>query len=238
MKKSLRFDFAHKLFALVGLCLANGVALAVDPVEGLYAGVMVGLSYTPHMNFDITTPLSPVPVPGGLSLQPLANVAGQFGYRIKHFRIEGELLVNYNPYTTLSVDGISIHQSGDFNTGLGMQGQAVTTAFMANGLYEFYTPGEQTHFAPYLGLGIGYAYIVNKVRLYENNIAIAGFSNLSQTTTAPAAQLIIGGSYFTDDFTSVGIDFRYLTTQTVSPFESRFQIASINLSVNGAFDCG
>ena len=64
-------------------------------------------------------------------------------------------------------------------------------------------------------------------------------STLTQTSSTPAAQGIIGLSYFADEFAWFGIDFRYLTTQKIAQFSNaRVNISSVNLSVNGTFDCG
>ena len=39
--------------------------------------------------------------------------------------------------------------------------------------------------------------------------------NTPQTSSTPAAQGVIGLSYFADEFAWFGIDFRYLTTQKI-----------------------
>ena len=50
--------------------------------------------------------------------------------------------------------------------------------------------------------------------------------------------VIVGVGYFVDDFTSIGLDFRYLATKSIEPFNSRNEIASLNVTLNGSFDCG
>ena len=228
-----------KLFkraVLAIILLASGAACAVDPVPGIYAGIMFGPSYAPDIDFTLINPLTGIPTQGDISPSVLGNFAGQVGYRIKHFRMEGELFIDYNPYKSLEFDNITVQKTGKFTTGLGMKGQTTALAFMLNGFYDFYSTNELSYFSPYLGLGIGYASIKNSVQFYFNDVSIPGAS-ISDTSNTPVAQLIIGAGYFVDDFTSVGLDYRYLTsTGLQAPFDTRFQLNSINLTINGSFD--
>ena len=236
MKKLFTLSMVYKKLGLAFLLLSSGTAFAVDPVPGMYAGFMIGVSYA--TNYKLFVPNPYTTISGTISPGIFGNIAGQFGYRLNHFRVEGELLVDNNPYNSLEIAGITVHKKDTFNYGIGQQGQTTTAAFMVNGLYDFYSSNELSYFAPYLGLGIGYAYIQNKVSLYDNNVLIP-YTSLSKTSTTPAAQLIIGAGYFVDEFTFVGLDYRYLTTKTLGkPFDSAYQLNSINLTIGGSFDRG
>ena len=220
---------------LATLLLANVSAYAINPVQGWYGGLILGVSYAPGVNLLFTNPLTFTPTSGNLTYGVFGDIAGQFGYRFNHFRVEGELLINSNTYKELKV-GTLTFTSPSQSTGLRMKGQTNTGAFLVNGFYDFVTPGGQSSFAPYLGLGLGYAYVINGIKFYYNNVLIPG-TNVSKSKGTPAGQLIIGLGYFLDDFTEFSLDYRFLTTKKIAPFESRQQISSINLAFNGAFDC-
>lgn len=236
MKKLFKLHLVYKTLGLAFLLFSSEGAFAVDPVPGIYAGFMLGASYSTNLSLDIPNPFT---TPSGtISQGVFGNIAGQLGYRIHHFRVEGELLVNNNPYNSIEFAGITVHKTGSFNYGAGQKGQATTGAFLVNGFYDFYSSNELSYFAPYVGLGIGYAYIQNKISLYYDNVLIPNTS-FTETSKTPAAQLIIGAGYFLDEFTFAGLDYRYLRTQTLAyPFDSPYQLNSINLTIGGSFDRG
>ena len=238
MNKLFKLKLVYKQLAGAILLLANGATFAVDPVPGIYAGAMLGVSYSPNIDFHLVNPYTGLLTTGGISQNILGDVGGQVGYRFKHFRVEGELFVNSNPYNSISFDDISVHKAGNFNEGLGQKGQTTAVAFMVNAFYDFYSTNELSYFAPYLGLGIGYSVIQNKVTFSYDQLATTDYT-IAKTARLPAAQLIIGAGRFLDDFTFVGLDYRYLTTNTLDqPFTSRYKINSVNLTIGGSFDRG
>lgn len=237
MKLSSKSKLGKQCLAWSTLLLVHGSALAVNPVPGWYGGVMLGATYVPSTDLSFIHPLTITPVTGNLSYSVLGNIAGQVGYRMfNHYRVEGELLFNYNPYNSLEIGSLIITSPKSSKT-LRMRGQTTTAAFMINGFYDFLTLGEESYFAPYAGIGIGYAQVKNSVKFYYNNHYIHG-TNVSETATTPAAQFVLGLSYFMDDYTTIGMDYRYFTTKSIQPYDSRLQLNSINITLNGSFDCG
>lgn len=225
-----------KLLGLTSLFLAPGALYAINPVQGWYGGILLGVSYSPKMNIAVSPPLLGLPTTANLSYSVFGDIAGEVGYRFCQYRAELELLFNNNPYNQLRYDTFTI-SSPKTSTDLRMKGQTNTGAVMVNGFYDFLTFGGTTSFVPYLGLGVGYAYISNTAKFYFDNTLIPN-TNYSKTSSAPAAQGIIGLSYFLDDYTAFGLDYRYFSTKTVSPFTSRQVINSINIGFSGAFDNG
>ncbi len=215
------------------ISLTTTPAFAVNPVQGLYAGITLGGTYTPSLTLNFIHPTLLTPVKGSLTYSVLGNIAGQVGYRMKCYRMEAELLYNGNPYSTLQVGNFIVHNSNN-SPGVRMKGLTSTGAIMANGFYDFLPTGDGASFAPYLGLGIGYATVRNNVKFYNNNVYIPD-STFSRTATTPAAQGILGASYFLDDYTSFALDYRYFSTKSVQPFDSRVQLNSVNLTFNGSF---
>ena len=233
--------------SLIALMLANTSVFALNPVQGWYGGLILGVSMQPTNTFTFVTPISTLePKTASLTRSILGDVGGQIGYRCNHFRVEGELLYNNNPYDTLTVGNVVIN-SPSTSSGLRVQGDTNTGAFMANGFYDIYTPNQDnlSQVVPYVGVGVGYAYVQNSIQFYNNEVLVPNGS-IKKSYSGPAGQIILGTSYFMDDFTTFGLDVRYFTTgikSKTSPlglntFDTKTQLISVNLSFNGAFDFG
>ncbi len=227
MKQSLKLG-------LLGLIATTSIQ-AANPIEGWYAGLALGASSIDKLKMDV------VRIPNGSKLdqQPgiikhklFGNIAGQIGYRFfDNFRTEAELMALSNDYHKLHSGTISISSTKKRN-GLHLKGKTNVGAILINSYLDL-LPG-QSDFSPYLGLGVGYAHITDNIRLYQNNSYVAG-TRLKYSTNQPVAQAIIGANYFLDDFTWVGIDYRYLATKAIPYLSSRLQANSVNLSISGSF---
>jgi len=229
---------------LISLLLGSS-AYAANPVQGWYAGIMLGGSYAPSVSGNLYIPAYPLApgisipalsIPAKLKYGGYGNIAGQLVYRFfDHYRVEGELVGNKNPYKRLTIGSVVI-TAPKSSTTLRMKGGTTTGAFLVNGFYDFFTPGADSAFSPYLGVGVGYAHVSDTLKFYYNNVYISG-SRYKASSNAAAAQGIIGAGYFLDDFTWFGLDFRYLTSKKIPATDARLQVASINLLFNGTF-CG
>lgn len=228
---------------------------ATKPVPGPYAGIMLGASYAPGLKFHFINPVVTNPSTGAVisytgghtadtgdvSYNAFGNFAGMFGYRICQYRVEAELLFNSSPITKISANDITITRTT--SSSIYLKGQTNFGAVMVNGFYDFYTPGVETSSViPYVGVGIGYGSLRNSFKLYTKTPTTKGTyipgTNISSSGSTPAAQGIIGLSYFLDDFAALSLDYRYLSTKTVQPFDSRYTLNSINLTFSGALDFG
>lgn len=225
----------HSFLTIAIASLWNSTAIA-SIVEGAYGGILLGASMsTQTLNFTFNDPVTLFPVTGQMKFSAFGNAGGQVGFRFIPFRLEVEGFFNSSPYRRLQL-GSTIYYAGSKSTGTRMKGQVVTGAGMANAYYDFITPDCPTTIAPYLGVGVGYAYLKHNIKFYANNVPIAG--TISEgTNTTPAAQAIAGVSYFLDDFTWFGLDYRYFTTRNLDFFDARFQLNSINVTFNGSFNC-
>ena len=250
--------------SLLGL---SSTAFAVNPVEGWYAGIYLGPSYAPTtvipINKTYILPSSSgqiIPVgTASLSYGVLGGVGGEAGYRCGHLRAEGQLLYNNNPYSSLSTNEPKMMINGTRTTYNGvalppsMKGQTNIGAALINGFFDLYTPGKDnvSNIAPYIGLGVGYAYVQNNITFQFPNALASGAINASggqfwHSYAAVAGQAIAGVNYFMDDFTTMGIDLRFFSTAnenhparyTFTSFNTKAQIYSANLIFNGAFDLG
>ncbi|KTD06850.1 outer membrane protein [Legionella jamestowniensis] len=244
-------------FGLAGLVMASNCAFSATPSEGWYAGLMGTLSYTPSLDFTLSTSsfnalnsalifignpplLSPA---GEIDYSVGGGGGGQLGYRYCGFRFEGQLLFNYSPYDTLKVGGYSIGKNQNTAlpfpfSALSMSGSTSLGAALFNVYYDFYSDDwDDISWVPYVGLGIGYGYIQNKLELDFNTTP--GLANpvivkvdFKENTSTPVGQAIIGISYLFNDNFSMGLDYRYVTTKEINGFNERYSLHTLNLNFN------
>ncbi len=245
-----------KRLGLLALLLTNTHAYAVNPVQGGYGGILLGFNYTPRTSFIFPTsfdypvnPLKPpvkVPAnaPATLGFGTMGQLAGQVGYRWGKYRVEGQLGYNNSPIKTIALKdfhtpgftipinnkNINIHSKASTNTLYGM----------VNAYYDFLPSEPDSSFAPFVGLGLGYAYTLHTVELeFLNHGVYDQIIAVKEKTTSPAGQIIIGGSIFMDDFTAFALDLRYFTTHTKATVSNaNVKVISLNLTFNGAFNFG
>ena len=237
MQKAVKITF-------FGLILGHNLAYALNPVSGLYGGIILGGSYSPDTTIIFNAPASLstscpnnlcIPnVVGDLSYSGYGNIGGQIGYRFNKFRVEIEPVVNYNPYQDISVGNVE-YTSPKSSSGVRFEGSTTTAMLMVNGFYDFYLDGGSSDWVPYVGAGIGYAYLKNEIKFYCNNQSIA-CTNISETTSTSALQGILGLAYYMDDYTWFGLDYRYIATGSSEMLNSsNVQVHTINLSFSGSF---
>ena len=238
MNGTYKIKFVNKHLVFSTLFLVSWSACAVNPVPGFYAGIMLGVNYSPSISLDFPYPETNVVTSGTAFYSILGNIAGQAGYRCNHLRVEGELFYNNNPIRSLELGTTTFNSVSKYSSSEAVKAQTNTGAFMINAFYDFYTPGQTVYFSPYVGLGIGYAYVNTTTKFYDNSYYIPG-TNITESGAAPGGQVILGLGYFLDDFTTVGLDLRYFSTKgPVATFNSRMQIATVNITINGSFDRG
>ncbi len=255
---SQKRDVIHGTILAAGLLL-NTASYALDPVQGFYGGVFIGGSLSSGVTFNLTKPTSQsVLINGKLSYSPYGNGGGELGYRINQFRVESELFYNYSPYKSITLVGHK-YTSRKSGSGFRYKGQTGTGAIMINGIFDAFFVGEDSDLVPYVGLGIGYARVQNSIKFYCNNVNIGtqniafinndkscaltpnpngADSNLKVSTSAGAAQGILGISYYMDDYVMFGLDVRQFSTRNIKEFNHKVQFTTLNLSFNGAFDYG
>lgn len=257
-----------QLSILSSLALTN-IAFALNPIPGLYGGITAAVSHGPTnytRNFEGTLPIvnQSFSIPGTVNYNFVGGGGGAvLGYRMQSFRIEGEAFYNYIGTSTMTVGDCTLESptvqtpTGQCNpifknTGLGFNGSSGAFYGMVNGFYDFYiNDQDENPLVPYVGLGIGMASVKNSVNFVDTiiNQSIGG----NVTSHAGAAQLIVGVSYFLDDYAWIGVDFRYLSTGSLnnktatfhsqdvinfpaSQNTSRYSVEAINFNVSASFD--
>jgi hypothetical protein len=244
----------------MALLIGSGIAHALNPVQGWYGGVLIGANYTPSADF-FSTPAYQATTPGTsttlkidtaatLNYGTMGEIGGQLGYRHQNYRVEGQYFYNNSPYSSLAlnsltINGVPTHNTNTLKTSSDVspyiEGSTDTGLLMLNGFYDFLPTNPSGHVAPYLGLGLGYAYSSNNFSIYFQPVVDGSITQykIKQHMTSPAGQGILGLTYFLDDFSSFGLDFRYLTTSGKSDLlQSRVQVYTLNFLFNGAFNFG
>ena len=241
--------------------LLSSTAFALNPVQGFYVGIMAGMSHGPSNNrvtFETTDGL-----PGdrtfftgevGYSMVG-GGGAGMLGYKLGHFRLEGEIL--YNRFSTgplkvdpgdCTIENINVLTPvgcapGVFDRfrarALGYAGSSSITYGLINFYYDFFGANSESLLVPYIGIGAGEARIKNFNNLVNTNTQFSRGID-KQSINSLAAQGILGISYYMDDYTWAGMDFRYTTTKSLPLMQDqKYAIYALMFNINFAFDtCG
>jgi len=242
--------------ALFTSCLTIATAAhAVNPETGWYGGLIVGANYLNNLSFDYIKITSGELTPGQLGHNIMASIGGQAGYRwCDNYRFEGELIFNNSPYSYLRLGDVTIH-SPSTSTELRLKGQSQSVIGTFNVFYDVFADFS-SNVVPYLGLGLGYGYVSNKINFYYNDELlryqvdlenIVGVTPEIKTKSGLVGQAIVGISYYMDDFSYFALDGRYLVSgtqsviqqqihQTTNVINARYQLYSLNIIFNGAFD--
>lgn len=215
----------------------------------------------PYSDFVIinTTfaPLFPLPVPPTLPT-PTGTIKYNMGYgggidagyRYCGFRFEGEVLYNTNKFDSVSFAGVTITSSQNTSlafpfSNLTVSGNSDLKAGLLNFYYDFYNfDDDDVSWIPYLGFGVGYGILQNRLTL--NAITPSGLlatgtttggttttplATLRQKTNTPVGQIIGGVAYQFNESFSAGLDYRYVTTKTLTGFNKRYILNTINLTL-------
>lgn len=251
MKSIIKKPFFILLFVLIAQ-----PTYALNPQPGWYAGLIVGANYAENVAFNYVDRRGQLQ-PGQLGHDIMASIGGQVGYRwCDNFRLELEGIYNNSPFSYLRLNDVTIH-SPDTSTELRLKGQSQSGVGTFNIFYDFF--GDYSSNAvPYIGVGIGYAYIVGQIEFYYNDVLLSDqfFDTTgididrptSRSKSGLAGQAIAGISYYLDDFSYFALDGRYLVSQkqtlvnqqvrrTSNVIDAQYQLWSLNIVFNGAFDC-
>lgn len=257
---------AKRIFTSSLIILSLNQAFALNPIPGVYGGVIVGGSGQLGIDSPFVRPLNNLLIGSNTDLgdriQALSNsssnlsdtlnysilglIGGQLGYRWHQARLEAELFYNSAPFSSLrisnGVDKITI-SSNDTSRNY-ISGSTGTLAVMLNAYYDLLPPNYyDSNFAPFIGIGGGYASINNTMQFYLEGQELQ-FWNIDETRSTAGGQIMAGVLYFLDDFSNFGIDVRFFSTTNISstvdsiPYTYNVQIFSVNLTFNGAFNFG
>lgn len=237
------------------------MGFALNPKDGFYVGVRAGIDRGPATYRGLFT--SSATVPSGVIFEGTVHNSmlgggggAMLGYRLRNFRMEGEGFYNYTSADNLEMVGCRLqsptvltptpvpcpgNEAFFSSNRIGFNGSTSVFYGMVNGYYDIVAyDNEDVSFAPYVGFGIGRAYGRNRVNFVNTTTVVnrTSFGN-SNARSSGAAQFILGISYYLDDYTWIGTDYRYVSTGVIKDTlngNHRYVLNMLNFNINFSFD--
>jgi len=205
-------------FAVASATLLFSCALcAATPIDGWYSSAFGGYAYLPNnlnkttLNFNRTH----------ASYQSGFDAGGNFGFKSNPMRYEGEVTFLKATLSGFDVNRVRQTQVSGFNDAL---------LGMANVYYDF--PGCSTLLQPFLGAGIGYAWI-------KTNMKSAGPlipTTFDTSNSAFAYQATGGLTYNFSENYALNLGYRYVATTHISDLGQIVQAHLANVGATYRFD--
>ena len=199
--------------------LASNIISAATPVDGWYASAFGGYTYLPDNMYTTSNGL----FLNGSGYNNGYNAGGRFGYQSNPIRYELE-------YTYLEAS--ANHFDLNFIEQTEVSGYASGNLFMANLYYD--CPEMLPSISPYLGVGIGYAYLQASL----NSTGPLGATYFNNSDNAFAYQGTAGITYNFAENYAVNLAYRYVATGKIDGFGRVFQAHIANAGVVYHFDRG
>ncbi len=199
--------------------LASGMVAAAAPVDGMYTRVFGGYTYLPD---NVSSSFEGL-VRNHSSYNGGYNVGGAFGYQSNPLRYEVE-------YTYLSAGARRFYVNYIEQTGV--SGSSSANLLMANIYYDF--PELVSTLSPYVGIGLGYAYLQSKLDSTGPN----GRTYFDVTANEFAYQATAGLTYNFAENYALHLNYRYVATDSARNFGKVFQANLASAGVIYRFDQG
>lgn len=206
-------------FFTLALLAGTSLTQAATPVDGWYTSLFGGYTYLTDNTLNTTYGV----VRNKSAYNNGYNAGGRFGYQSNPLRYELE-------YTYLNADAKSF--SVDYIRQTSVTGYASGNFFMANAYYDF--PDMLPAISPFLGVGIGYAYL-------QGRLNSLGPTNATYFSTSDSAFTYQGTAGVTFNFAenyAVNAAYRYVVTNQTDGFGKIFQAQIASLGVVYHFDQG
>ncbi len=201
------------------LFLKSSLAFSAAPINGWYGEIFGGYSYLPN---NIQTTLNGL-YWSNVTYNAGYNGGGRIGYKSNPLRYEAEVT-----YIGAADSGFKVNNIKQIN----ISGETSATTAMVNAYYDF--PGFIVPLEPFIGLGIGYAYV--NAHLYGTGPTLS--TEFRGADSAFAYQGTVGLTYnFVDNY-ALDIEYRYLGTNNVSELGKIFQANMAIAGVTYRFDGG
>ncbi len=206
-----------KLFSAA--LLASGISCAATAVDGFYSAAFGGYSYLPNNIFTSRYDqfFNNVQYHDGY------NVGGRFGFQSNPMRYEVEYTYVQASPQNFDVNGIEqTFVSGDSSANL----------LMANAYYDF--PSLLPAISPFLGFGIGYAYL----QTHLNSEGPLTYNFLNSNDSVFAYQGSAGLTYNFSENYAINVAYRYIATSKAGDYGSNFQAHLASAAAIYRFDQG
>lgn len=205
----------RKTFLML-LCLVGSHAGAAIPIDGWYSTAFGGYAYLPS---NIDTSYNQIRYNDAV-YDNQYNVGGSFGYKSNPMRYEGEVTYISGMLDHVNTNGVREPLvAGYSNTILGL----------ANVYYDF--PMVIQTISPFLGVGLGYAWVnvkIDNTRLNTNDFRVSD--------SAFAYQGIAGVTYNFAENYALNIVARYVRTDNVFDLGKAYQAYLANFTVIYRYD--
>lgn len=185
--------------------MASAATFAATPIDGWYSSVFGGYTYMPD-NISISTP--------GLFLDRASysdgyNAGLRVGFKSNPLRYEAEYT-----YIHANLSRFNANNIGQID----IDGETTASLAMANVYYDF--PDMVPAIQPYLGVGLGYAWIQSTLQSGGPDSSI-GFN--TGTDSVFAYQATAGFTYNFAECFAVDIAYRYIGTESPDNLGKVFQ---------------
>ncbi|KTD30898.1 opacity protein-like surface antigen [Legionella moravica] len=194
-----------RISLLSAALLATGIASAATPVDGWYTSVFGGYTFIPGNIDNYTIDYIHRDRAGYNSGY---NAGGRIGFQSNPLRYEAEYTYLRANLKHFDIDHINQRDASGYSSG---------NFLMANIYYDF--PEMLPAISPYLGLGIGYAYL--QANLSSSGPIAPSFFSVSDS--AFAYQGTAGITYNFAENYAVNLAYRYVATDKPNGFGEIFQ---------------
>lgn len=207
----MRFAF------ITATMLSTTIATAATPINGWYSSAFGGYTYLPGNINSTSLGLTR----SNATYQSGFDAGGSLGFKSNPMRYEGELTYLKANLNRFDVNGVrQTKPSGYTNAAIGL----------ANVYYDF--PGIAMALQPFLGAGIGYAWVQNKL----NSTGPFGITNFSTANSVFAYQATGGLTYNFAENYALSLGYRYVGTTNIAEAGQMFQAHIANLGAIYRFD--
>lgn len=208
-----------RITLLSAALLATSLAHSAVAIDGWYTTVFGGYTFVPD-NVDNSLL--------GLVINHAAfengyNVGGSIGYKSNPLRYEAEYT-----FINASAKAFRVNHIPQFD----VSGYASANLIMANVFYD--TPEMLPALTPYLGLGIGYAYIQDSL----SGLRSQGPVYFSARTSSFAYQGMLGITYNFAEQYAAYLGYRYVATSSADTLGHIFQAHNATAGAVYRFDNG
>lgn len=198
-------------------CFTASIANAATPIPGWYASLFGGYAYLPNNVQSYY---------GGVKRSDVGywhgyDAGGNIGYKSEPMRYEGELTYLNANLKKFKINGVQQTQVGGYNNAI---------LAMANAYLD--VPKMGTLLQPFLGVGIGYAWI----HAILNSQGPSSASTFTGQNTKFAYQGTAGLTYNFAENYALTLAYRYVATTKVDELGKIFQANLGNLGVVYRFD--
>lgn len=206
-----------KKIILAASLLTTLSASAATPIDGWYTSAFGGYAYLPG-NLDV--------VKQGIRYDKTNFQSGfdaglNLGFKSNPMRYEGEL-----SYLKANINNFNVNNALQFNP----TGYSNAVLGLANVYYDF--TGITESLQPFLGAGIGYAWVQDKL----NGTGPFGPSHFDASNSAFAYQATGGLTYNFAENYALSLGYRYIGTTHVADLGQMFQAHLANLGAVYRFD--